>query len=100
MKYNEFAQYFLRQYGQRNSYQPGWSFLTSITAILKILPHLDKHFAKSQNANPQEMRSHISGQIQREIFFGILISKAQTAKNSTDLVQALCKLASSTSEAA
>ena len=37
---------------------------------------------------------------QREIFFGTLVAKAQTAKNPTDLVQALCKLASSTSEAA
>jgi hypothetical protein len=29
-----------------------------------------------------------------------LVSKAQTAKNPTDLVQALCKLVSSTSEVA
>lgn len=32
-------------------------------------------------------------QIQREIFFGTLVAKAQTAKNPTDLVQALCQLA-------
>ena len=37
---------------------------------------------------------------QHEIFLGTLFSKAQTAKNPTGLVQALCKLASSTSEAA
>ncbi|WP_278970655.1 hypothetical protein [Megasphaera elsdenii] len=55
---------------------------------------------KYQNPSPQELRSHISWQIQREIFFGTLVSKAQTAKNPTDLVQALCKLASSTSEVA
>ena len=51
------------------------------------------------NASPQELRNHISWQIQREIFFGTLVAKAQTAKNPTDLVQALCKLVLSTSEA-
>jgi hypothetical protein len=63
-----------------------------------MLPYLDKRFAKYQNASPQELRSHISWQIQREIFFDTLVSKAQTAKNSTNLVQALCKLASKTTE--
>ena len=70
-----------------------------ISSSLKMLSYLDEHFAKYQNASPQELRRHISWQIQREIFFGTLVAKAQTAKNSTDLVQALCKLASSTSEA-
>ncbi|MGN0945805.1 MAG: hypothetical protein ACI4N8_04875 [Megasphaera sp.] len=67
------------------------------------LLNLDEHFAKHQNASPQELRSHTSWQIQREIFFGTfgtLVAKTQTAKNPTDLVQALCKLASSISEAA
>ena len=67
---------------------------------LKMMPYLDEHFAKYQNVSPQELRNHISWQIQREIFLGTLVSKAQTAKNPTDLVQALCKLVSSTSEAA
>ena len=65
-----------------------------------MLPHLDEYFAKYKNASPQELRIHISWQIQREIFFDTLVSKAQTAKNSTDLVQALCKLVSLTTEAA
>ena len=71
-----------------------------IYSNLKMMPYLDEHFAKYQNASPQELRSHISWQIQREIFLGTLVSKAQTAKNPTDLVQALCKLVSSTSEVA
>ena len=71
-----------------------------VHSSLKMLPYLDDHFAKYQNASPQELRSHISWQIQREIFLGTLVSKAQTAKNPTDLVQALCKLVSSTYEAA
>ena len=41
---------------------------------------MDEHFAKHQNASPQELRSHISWQIQREFFFGTLVAKAQTAK--------------------
>jgi hypothetical protein len=71
-----------------------------IHSSLKMLPYLDEHFTKYQNVSPQELRNHISWQIQREIFLGTLVSKAQTTKNLTDLVQALCKLASSTSEAA
>ena len=71
-----------------------------VHSSLKMLPYLDEQFTKYQNASPQELRSHISWQIQREIFFSTLVSKAQTAKNSTDLVQALCKLALETTEAA
>ena len=71
-----------------------------IYSNLKMMPYLDEHFAKYQNVSPQELRNNISWQIQREIFLGTLVSKAQTAKNPTDLVQALCKLVSSTSEAA
>lgn len=71
-----------------------------VHSSLKMLPYLDEHFAKYQNASPQELRSHISWQIQREIFLGTLVSKTQTAKNSTDLVQVLCKLALETTEAA
>ena len=71
-----------------------------VHSSLKMLPYLDEHFAKYKNASPQELRSHLSWQIQREIFFDTLVSKAQTAKNSTDFVQALCKLASVTTEAA
>ena len=71
-----------------------------VHSSLKMLPYLDEHFAKYKNASPQELRSHISWQIQREIFFGTLVAKAQTAKNPTDLIRTLCKLASSTSEAA
>ena len=71
-----------------------------VHSSLKMLPYLDEHFAKYQNVSPQELRSRISWQIQRDIFFGTLVSKAQTAKNSTDLVQALCKLDSETTEAA
>ena len=71
-----------------------------VHSSLKMLPYLDEHFAKYQNVSPQELRSRISWQIQRDIFFGTLVSKAQTAKNSTDLVQALCKLDLETTDAA
>lgn len=71
-----------------------------VHSSLKMLPYLDEHFSKYKNASPQELRSHLSWQIQREIFFDTLVSKAQTAKNSTDFVQALCKLVSVTTEAA
>ncbi len=64
------------------------------------MPYLDEHFAKHQNTSPQELLRHIGWQIQREIVFVGLASKAQTAKKPTDLVQALCKLASSPSEVA
>ena len=67
---------------------------------LKMMPYLDEHFAKYQNVSPQELRNHINWQIQREIFFGTLVSKSQTEKNTADLMQALCKLASSNSEVA
>ena len=65
-----------------------------VHSSLKMLPYLDEHFSKYKNASPQELRSHLSWQIQREIFFDTLVSKAQTAKNSTNLVQALYKLVS------
>lgn len=71
-----------------------------VHSSLKMLPYLDEHFAKYQNASPQELRSYISWQIQREIFLGTLVSKSQTEKNTADLMHALCKLASSISEAA
>ena len=71
-----------------------------VHSSLKMLPYLDEHFAKYKNASPQELRNHLGWQIQREIFFDTLVSKAQTAKNSTDFVQALCKLVSVTTEAA
>lgn len=71
-----------------------------VHSSLKMPPYLDNRFAKYQNASPQELRSHLSWQIQREIFFCTLVSKDQTAKNATDLVQALCKLASVTTETA
>ncbi|EPP14169.1 hypothetical protein G153_13477, partial [Megasphaera sp. BL7] len=76
------------------------NLINLVHSSLKMLPYLDEHFAKYQNTSPQELRSHISWQIQREIFLGTLVSKAQSAKNPTDLVQALCKLVLSTSEAA
>jgi len=63
-----------------------------------MLLYLDEHFAKYQNASPQELRKHISWQIQREIFLDTLAAEAQNAINSRDLVQALCKLASETTE--
>ena len=34
-----------------------------VHSSLKMLPYLDEHFAKYQNASPQELRSHISWQI-------------------------------------
>ena len=61
------------------------------------MPNKNSKFRKHQNASSQELLRHIGWQIQREIFFGSLVSKAQTTKNPTDLVQALYKLASSTS---
>lgn len=85
---------------RQNGIEHRVNLVNLVHSSLKMLPYLDKHFAKYQNASPQELRSHISWQIQREIFLGTLVSKAQTAKNPTDLVQALCKLVSSTSEVA
>ena len=85
---------------RQNGIEHSVNLVNLVHSSLKMLPYLDDHFAKYQNASPQELRSHISRQIQREIFLGTLVSKAQTAKNPTDLVQALCKLASSTSEVA
>lgn len=76
------------------------NWVNLVHSSLKMLPYLDEHFAKYQNVSPQELRSHISWQIQREIFWGTLVSKTQTAKNPTDLVQALCKLASEITETA
>ena len=92
----EFAKYILPYHGIEHRV----NLVNLVQSSLKMLPYLDKHFAKYQNASPQELRSHISWQIQREIFLGTLVSKAQTAKNPTDLVQAFCKLVSSTSEVA
>ena len=60
-----------------------------VHSSLKMLPYLDEHFAKYQNASPQELRSHISWQIHREIFFGTLVAKAQTAKKSNGLSSGL-----------
>ena len=85
---------------RQNGIEHRVNLVNLVHSSLKMLPYLDKHFAKYQNASPQELRSHISWQIQREIFFDTLVFKAQTAKNSADLVQALYKLVSITTEAA
>ena len=85
---------------RQNSIEHMVNWVNLIHSSLKMLPCLDEHFAKYQNASPQELRSHIIWQIQREIFFGTLVAKAQTTKKNTDLVQTLCKLASSPSEVA
>ena len=76
------------------------NWVNLIHSSLKMLPYLDEHFAKYQNASSQALRSHISWQIQREIFLDTWVSKAQTAKNPPAFVQALCKLTSSTFEVA
>ena len=55
---------------------------------------------KYQNASPQELRSHLSWQRWHEIFFDTLISKAQTAKNSTILNHVLRKRVSVNTETA
>jgi len=51
-----------------------------ISSSLKMLSYLDEHFTKYKSANSQEPRSHINGQIQRELFLGTLVSKAQATK--------------------
>ena len=71
-----------------------------VHSSLKMLPYLDEHFAKYKNTSPQELRSHLSWQIQREIFFDTLVSKAQTAKNSTILNHVLRKRVSVNTETA
>lgn len=85
---------------RKNSIEHMVNLVNLVHSSLKMLPYLDEHFAKYKNASPQELRSHLSWQIQREIFFDTLVSKAQTAKNSTNLVQALYKLVSVAIEAA
>ena len=85
---------------RQNGIEHRVNLVNLVHSSLKMLPYLDEHFAKYQNTSPQELRSQISWQIQREIFFGTLVTNAQNCKNPTDLVQALCKLVSSTSEAA
>ena len=39
----------------------------NLTAIQKMLSYLNEYVVKYQNDSPQELRSHISWQIQREI---------------------------------
>ena len=56
------------------------ALMSLISSSLKILPYLDEHFTKYKSANSQEPRSHINGQIQRELFLGTLVSKAQATK--------------------
>ena len=51
-----------------------------VHSSLKMLPYLDEHFVKYQNVSPQELRSRISWQIQRDIFLGTLLSKAKPQK--------------------
>lgn len=49
------------------------NLINLVHSSLKMLPYFDAyfdvHFAKYQNAGPQELRSHISGQIQCKYFF-------------------------------
>lgn len=63
-----------------------------ISSSLKMLSYLDEHFTKYKSANSQEPRSHINGQIQRELFLG------PSHKNPTVLVQTLYELALGTIE--
>ena len=70
------------------------------TDNVKMLPYIDWHFAKYQNVGLQELRSYINWQIQREIFFMGWFLRLKPSKDLTNLIQALCKLASSTSEVA
>ncbi len=46
-------------------------------------------FQKHQDDSTQELRSYLSRQIQCEVFFDSLVHKAQTAINSTSLLEAL-----------
>lgn len=77
---------------RQNGIEHRVNLVTPVHSSLKMLPYLNEHFAKYQNASPQELRSHISWQIQREIFFSILIFKAKPAKNPTELVHVLRKI--------
>lgn len=54
---------------RQNDIEPMVNLINLVHNSLKILPYLDEHFAKYQNAGLQELRSHIRWQIQREIFW-------------------------------
>jgi len=61
--------------------------------IEEVMPLL-----KYQNPSPQELRSHISWQIQREIFFALWSRRPKMQKNPIDLVRTLCKVLYNTNE--
>ncbi len=54
-----------------------------IGSLFRFFLHvfLENHFAKYQNASPQEPRSRISWQIQREIFFAVWSLRPKPQKN-------------------
>ena len=64
--------------------------LTNVAhALMKILPYQDERLEEYQDKSPQELRHELSRQIQKEVFFATLVSKAQSSINSSVLLKAL-----------
>lgn len=62
-------------------------------ALMKILPYEDERLRAYRDKSPQELRHELSQQIQKEVFFATLVSKAQSSINSNVLLKALQALA-------
>lgn len=62
-------------------------------ALMNILPYEDERLSAYQDKSPQELRHALSRQIQKEVFFATLVSKAQSGINSSTLLKALQVLA-------
>ena len=58
-------------------------------ALMKILPYEEERLQAYHDKNPQELRHELSQQIQKEIFFATLGSKAQSSINSSSLLKVL-----------
>lgn len=61
----------------------------AVHALMKMLPYQDEKLSAYQDKSPQELRHELSRQIQREVFFATLVSKAQSSINSSTLLRAL-----------
>jgi len=61
-------------------------------SAMKILPYKEETLAEFQEKSPQELRFHLSEQIRQQVFFANLARRAQTAINSSKLLNALSQL--------
>lgn len=59
---------------------------------MKILPYKEDTLAEFQEKSPQELRFHLSEQIRQQEFFANLTRRAQTAINSSRVLNALSQL--------